>query len=73
MIDFLQLFNNIWNADRLMEGWTDGDYTILPGEKWNIVYEYSIASSFNNEKHWKWLKYIGTDLYSNLRMCLPVH
>ena len=32
--NLLQLFNNIWNADRLMEGWTGDDYTVWPRAKW---------------------------------------
>ena len=37
--NLLRLFNNIWNADRLMDGWTDGYYTYDLGQKWNIVDE----------------------------------
>ena len=51
--NLLRLFDNIWNADGLMEGWTDGNYAIWPRAKWNIVDEYSIVQAFNNEWHWK--------------------
>ena len=53
--NLLQLFNNIWNTDRLMEGWTDGDYTIWPWAKmehWRRI-QYCIASAWSNEYHWK--------------------
>ena len=32
-----------------MEGWADGDFTIWPRAKRNIVDEYSIVQAFNNE------------------------
>ena len=45
--NLLHLFNNIWNADRVMGYWTDGDFTVWPWQEWNIVDKYSIESAFN--------------------------
>ena len=58
--NLLQLLNNIWNANRLMEGWTDGDYTIWPRVKMEHCRRIQYCISM---KHWIAQK-IGTKYWN---------
>ena len=57
--NLLQLFNNFWNADRLMEGWTDGNHMIWPRAKM----EHCRRIQYFSVKQWIALK-IGTNYWN---------